>query len=267
MVTSSRPPHPPRARTGWRWPLAGLLLGALAGLLGFAPAAWVQAGVNAASAQRLQLSDAQGSVWQGSARLALTGGSDARDALALPGRVVWDLGLEGVHGHLHLDLACCTGAGLDLRFAPGWNGWTLQLAPGTSVWPAAMLSGLGTPWNTLQPQGQLQVQNGALEWRALGDHWLLDGAVQIDALDMASRLSTLRPLGSYRVQLRGGAQATLRLDTLSGPLRLEGSGAWLAGRLHFHGTASAEPQGAAELDNLLNIIGRREGVHSVIELG
>ena len=74
-------------------------------------------------------------------------------------------------------------------------------------------------------------------------------------------------MGSYRITLQGGTQATLRLDTLAGSLQLSGAGQWVGQRLHFRGEASAVPGSEAALANLLNIIGRRTGERSIISIG
>ena len=98
----------------------------------------------------------------------------------------------------------------------------------------------------------------------------MTGQAQLDMLAMSSRLSTLRPMGSYRLLLQGGSggQAPqLTLSTLDGALLLSGNGQWVGQRLRFTGEASAAPERAAALANLLNIIGRRSGARSIITLG
>ena len=74
-------------------------------------------------------------------------------------------------------------------------------------------------------------------------------------------------MGSYRLDLNGGASPTLRLATTQGPLQLSGNGQWVGSRLRFTGEASAAPDREAALSNLLNIIGRRNGTRSVITIG
>ena len=95
----------------------------------------------------------------------------------------------------------------------------------------------------------------------------MDGRAELEALRVASRLSTLRPMGSYRITLQGGTQATLRLETLEGSLQLSGTGQWVGQRLRFRGEASAVPGREGVLANLLNIIGRRSGERSIISIG
>jgi general secretion pathway protein N len=98
----------------------------------------------------------------------------------------------------------------------------------------------------------------------------IQGGLTIDSLDTASRLSTLRPLGSYRMELRAspdGHTATLNLSTLRGDLQLQGSGQWVGGRLRFQGQAQAAPGSEVALTNLLNIMGKRRGPLSVFNIG
>jgi general secretion pathway protein N len=95
----------------------------------------------------------------------------------------------------------------------------------------------------------------------------MQGQVELLALDLASSLTTLRPMGSYRLTLAGGAAPTLRLVTLTGGLQMTGSGQWRGTRLQFSGEAHTAPGREAVLAHLLNLIGRREGARSIITLG
>ena len=149
----------------------------------------------------------------------------------------------------------------------GWSGVQLTVADGQSQWPAALLAGLGTPWNTLQPQGQLALHTQALTVNWAAGRMVLGGQAEVQARAMSSRLSTLRPMGSYRLVLQGGDVPTLTLSTLDGHLQLSGTGQWVGQRLRFAGEASASPEREAALSNLLNIIGRRSGARSIITVG
>jgi len=111
----------------------------------------------------------------------------------------------------------------------------------------------------------LGTQALALHWAS--GRWQVAGSAQLDAQDLSSRLSTLRPMGSYRLTLSGGAAPELQLVTLAGSLQLSGQGQWVGNKLRFVGEASAAPESQAALSNLLNIIGRRNGARSTIKLG
>jgi general secretion pathway protein N len=199
--------------------------------------------------------------------VVLRGGADSLDAARLPGRLQWDLrpALDGLHISLLAD--CCTPQPQALVLMPGLRGWSLQVAAGNSTWPSAVLAGLGTPWNTVQLQGTLRLSTPGLNVVSAVDRLRIEGSLQLDLPDMASRLSTLRPLGSYRLHLQGGEQTMLDLQTLRGALQLQGSGRWTAAHLRFEGEARADAASEAELSNLLNIMGRRDGARSVITLG
>jgi general secretion pathway protein N len=304
------------------WAAAGALLGgAMAGFANV-PAAWVAEAAGNATSQRLLLADARGTLWSGSGVLVLTGGLGSRDASALPGRLQWQLGLSGAALSLTLRHACCLSDELALRLTPGFGSLRLELPPGrngqngqnsqnsqngTSAlngpkglsgvnapggaasgpeaighWPAAWLEGLGTPWNTLRPSGTLLLRSPGMVLQQSQGGWHFSGAAQLELVSMASSISTLDTLGSYRLSLSGdaaaaadaaraaGAGATqLELTTLSGALQLAGSGQFggAGGRLRFNGRASAAPDAEAALANLLNIIGRREGAVSHIAIG
>ncbi|HEY6513719.1 MAG TPA: type II secretion system protein N, partial [Burkholderiaceae bacterium] len=138
-------------------------------------------------------------------------------------------------------------------------------------WPAAWLAGLGTPFNTLQLGGTLRLTSNGMTLESVQGRWRVIGSLDADVLGVSSRLSTLDALGSYRFSVRGGASAgdpaTLNLDTLEGALRLSGSGQLTGSRVRFRGEASAAEGQEAALNNLLNIIGRRQGATSAISIG
>ena len=267
-----------------RWALAGAALGALVALVSFAPAAWLAQGVAQGTEGRLLLADARGTLWRGSAVLVLTGGAGSRDASALPGRLQWTLGLDGAALALRARQACCIEGELKLRLVPGLGRLRLEL-PGTAgaagvseapamvllgQWPASWLVGLGTPWNTMQPSGTLQLSSAGLVAEAVQGRWIFSGQGELQLRGLASSLSTLEELGSYRLLLQGDARgdaAQLQLSTISGVLQLSGSGQWAASKLRFNGQASAAPGSEAALGNLLNIIGRRQGALSLISIG
>lgn len=222
-----------------------------------------------ASASRGQvlLADPRGTLWEGSARLVLTGGQGSMDAAALPGRVAWHLRPAWGGAVARVDAECCTARALGVRAQWRLAGWRLRVADGQSQWPASVLAGLGTPWNTLQLDGEVRLSTQGLSVEWVEGRPRIAGRAELEALRIASRLSTLRPMGSYRITLQGGTQATLRLDTLEGSLQLSGTGQWVGQRLRFRGEASAVPGREGALANLLNIIGRRSGERSLISIG
>ena len=251
----------------WSWASAGALLGLLLATLLLAPARWLTEPLQAALNGRVVFDDAQGTVWNGSARLGLAGGAGSSDASTLPGRLVWVLSphWSGLRAEIQAD--CCMQQAWRVTIQPRWSGTELALADSLSQWPAQWLTGLGTPWNTVQADGQLTLttQGLTLQWAA--GRLLLGGRVQLDATQMSSRLSTLKPMGSYRISLLGGASPSIALETLEGSLQLSGSGQWVGSKLRFEGFATAAPERLEALSNLLNIIGRRDGARAIIKVG
>ena len=264
-------PHASFPKTPWRWAVAGAFAGVLLAVALGAPARWLGSAVAQISGQRLQLQDARGTVWSGSARWVLTGGAGSRDASALPDRWHWRWHWQGLGPGLSLSSPCCTSTPLRWQIQRQDGHWQLALQDQQSRWPLAVLSGLGAPWNTLQVQGQLVWQSTGLRlrWTDQGLLWLGQNSLQIDGL--SSRLSTLQPMGSYRITLQsppeGSRQPALTLETLSGPLQLSGRGQWTGQRLRFEGEARAEAGYEDALSNLLNIIGRRDGARSRLSIG
>ncbi len=256
----------PPAPWGWAW--AGMLAGTLAALVLFAPARWLAAAVAWRTGGHVVLEDPRGTVWTGSAQWVLAGGSGSRDAVALPSRLAWRVRPGWPGWHLLLTAACCTPQPVQVTMQPRWHGAAVAVADvSTTHWPAALLTGLGTPWNTLQLDGQLRVSTRGLRLQWTDQGLQVQGQAEVLALDMASRLTTLRPMGSYRLTLEGGVAPVLRLSTLEGGLQLAGTGEWRDARLRFSGEARSTPGREAVLANLLNLLGRREGARSIITLG
>ncbi|KQP48597.1 type II secretion system protein N [Pseudorhodoferax sp. Leaf274] len=265
-----RTPSSATATAPWGLAWLGGTVGLLLGLALFAPARWLAWAVERGSAQHVLLRAPRGSIWNGSAQLVLAGGAESRDATALPGRLDWRLrpALRGLD--VAVQATCCMNQPWQVRAEPRWTGARVLISDGQSQWPAAVLAGLGTPWNTVQPEGTLALsaQGLSLEW--ISGRLLVAGRLQLQANDLSSRLSTLKPMGSYRLTLAGGggdAPASLQLETISGALSLTGSGQWVGSRLRFSGEAAADPERVDALSNLLNIIGRRNGLRSIIQVG
>jgi general secretion pathway protein N len=270
-----------------RWAMWGALAGGLLAVLVFLPAAWMAKELAAATAGRLLLAEARGTLWRGNAVLVLTGGPESRDAAALPGRLHWRLTWHDGAPALQLQQACCLDAPLLLRWRPGLAVSRFELlslaapaaaAPGGGArantvlghWPVAWLAGLGAPLNTLRLSGNMQLSGQNLSLETVQGRLVLGGSAELALDQVASRLSTLEVLGDYKLSLQGdprGQAANLQLRTTRGALQLSGEGQWAASKFRFSGQASAAPGFESALNNLLNIIGRRQGALSLISIG
>ncbi len=258
-----------------RWGVAGVLVGVLVGVVAFAPATWLASAVASATQQRLLLADARGTVWSGSAVPILTGGQDSHDASALPSRLEWTIGPNGLGFEVRARQACCLNGTVTLQLRPGLGRVTVKLLPPAGwvgQWPSAWLGGLGTPFNTLQLGGAVRLASPAgITLESVQGRWRMEGRADVELVAASSRLSTLDTLGSYRLTLTGDPASAgapqLTLSTLEGALQLSGTGNWGTGGVRFRGEAKASSGDETALSNLLNIIGRRDGARSVISIG
>jgi len=273
-----RPAAAPRRTTGaprsapWPWAVAGVVLGIVACLVLWAPAVWVANALVWGGAP-VRLYNAEGTVWNGRAQVLLQ--RDAAEPTALPGTLQWQLrplwqdGLPGLRVRWQAD--CCLSAPWQWQLTTDTHQLYLQAQDLTDTaalrLPAAWLTGLGTPWNTLQPQGRLQLHTRGLALQVSASGVQMQGLVQLDVQDLSTSLSTLRPVGSYRLALVGANPAGLELSTLEGALQLQGKGRVGPRGVVFDGEARAAEGLEDALSNLLNIIGQRQGARSLIHLG
>ncbi len=255
----------------WRWAVLGSTLGLLAATTLFAPAAWLGSALAVASQGRVVLNEPSGTVWDGSGQLLLSGGLGSRDATTLPGRIHWRLKPTlTLKFRILIDADCCTVENINVLLIPRLSRLTAEIQPSQSTWPATLLTGLGAPFNTIDLQASLKLNTQLLKLEWLNNQLKLEGNAALDVLDASTRLSTLRPVGSYRLSLQGGqdtAIPSLKLETLSGSLLLSGSGQLTGNRWRFNGEASAAPSFEAALNNFLDILGRRVGPRSIITIG
>lgn len=219
------------------------------------PAAWITPQFAKATQGHVNLVEPSGSLWHGSATLVLAAGKDAGAGTLLPGRVRWDTAFWPLlTGRLHMRMqqTPAMAQSIDIDAAP--RGTTITA--GDIAVPAALLAGLGAPFNTLDLQGTVQLS--WTPWRLLGARAY--GQLTVTLTDMSSRVSPVKPLGSYRVTLQSqGDTSTIDLSTLGGSLLLNGHGTMSANSTSFHGQASATPQASDNLAGLLNLLGRPTG--------
>ena len=255
----------------WGWTVGGCLFGMALIVIFFAPARWLTEHIAEASANRVQLMAPIGTIWTGSAQLKLAAGQGSTQNTILPGRVFWKFRPSFRGMVVSLQAECCLMQDWVWLVSPSLQGIRVDLSDlpqsQPSTWPSALLAGLGTPWNTLQLQGQLSLSTRQLSLQWSREGWNMAGQAQLDATHMSTSLSTLKPVGSYRFTLHGGPTPYLQLSTLEGSLQLHGAGRWINHRLQFEGEASAQADRTDALANLLNIIGRRDGARVIIKIG
>lgn len=250
------------------------LLAALAVLavtvLVMAPAQWASGAVRSATNGRVDLAEARGTLWNGSAVLVLSAGDAAAARASLPERLSWQLNPWALLvGQIDLTLTHPSALSQPLAIRAPLAGGTTTLG-GTSVrLPASLLVGLGAPWNTVRPGGIL-----TLSWDRLQiEPQRISGNFSAEWQYASSALTPVSPMGHYKLTTNGIWPGTqLELLTISGPLELKGSGTIPeGGRLRFTGRAQAlagtDPGVRAQLTGLISLLGRRDGDGAVLNFG
>ena len=235
---------------------AAAVLAALVTVGIFFPASWLAPLVEQQTGGRLTLGDAQGTLWRGSAFIGGAPGEGGSVTPLLPGRFSWHLSPLMLFGQVSLDLANPQAFSQAVHVEGSWSQW--QLSPAELLLPAAGLSGLGAPLNTLAPSGTMRLSWTTLALVREQNTVSVNGRTVLTMSDMGSRMSSVKPLGSYQLVMDWhGAQAQLVLTTVRGALLLSGSGALDNGRLRFAGQAEAANGYEETLGNMLNLLGQR----------
>ena len=290
-----------------RLAIVGAAIGLVVGIVATLPASLLANAVASATNDQFLLAEAEGTIWSGSAITVLTGGAGSHDASVLPTRLEWTLRPRWNGVSLHLTQDCCLAHGMDLslrrtldawqvdvigpdergktfappdKVTPGGGADAAALATATPLgqWPMGWLEGRGFPWNTIHPGGVLTLSTHNLSFALKGGHWSTLGSAQVEIRQASSRLTTLDSLGTYRVliqpdpstQIRPGDGASRDLvwiSTIDGALLIDGRGLIGATGVRIRAEAHAAAGSEAALNNLLNLIGRRNGAMSDISIG
>lgn len=213
------------------------------------PAAWVADRL--VRADFIRLVHPAGTLWRGSAFVAV---SDGERAMVLPGRLAWQLDATPLlEGRVALSLEH-PGVDNPVRVTVGVN--DIRVEAGAARWPAALLTALGTPFNTLRPGGDMRITWSTLQIRGNS----VDGRAEIIWADVSSALTPVAPLGRYHLAITArGPMGEAQLRTLEGPLLLEGRGTMNERTIRFSGAASAAPDRRETLGALLGVLGKRMG--------
>jgi len=214
------------------------------GLCVFAPASLMSYALERLSGGMMSLAQTTGSLWQGSGVVLLR--QSARYQTL--GSYRWNLRLPGTT----LQVQAGESAPMTLHYSPFAG--RIDIDNLHFALPASSIELAAPQLGPYQLQGTLEVTGDHLALDAAG----VDGQVTVDWVRAASALSEIRPLGDYRIALKGhGAGLDAELSTLSGKLLLSATGSFdkVNGML-INGTAQAAPGAAAEeLNELLHHLG------------
>ncbi len=194
----------------------------VAAMVAQAPATLADTALQRASNGRLRLTQAQGTVWLGAGSLEIReGGLESAMARKLAwrispeslwrGRLVCDVQLEGATRGFPLAVALSKVEVGDVEFSL----------------PAAALAIAEPRLRPLRLSGDVLLKTEKL---SVGRHGML-GNLTLQWQDAGSVFAPVSPIGSYELKLEGqGKNVNAVMQTLEGPLQIEGSGAWAAGK-------------------------------------
>jgi general secretion pathway protein N len=240
------------------WLLAGTISIALT-MVVFFPADWISAIVEKQTSGRLTLGDAHGTLWRGSAFIGGAPSGDDPISPLLPGRFSWRMSPSILLAQVNVELDNDAVLSQPVTVTGNWQQWTVS--PGAMLLPAERLAALGAPLNTIQPSGQMRLSWETLQLTRQHGTLGIAGTMHLEMNDIGSRMSAVKPLGSYDLELDWHeTQADVKLRTISGPMLLSGSGSISNGRLQFSGTAQAEAGQEQRLANFLNLLGQRRQI-------
>jgi general secretion pathway protein N len=205
--------------------------------------------IESASGGKVQVLSSSGSIWSGRMQLGLFDGSKV---YAIPEQLQWQLQVGQNNNWVAIAVQHPK---LVAPLHLGMTGAGITVSEDELRMPASWLGAMGAPFNTIRPEGLLQ-----LSW----SKWQMGGDLQatLKWLDAQSALASIRPLGEYVITVTGNpdTRIDMKLATNRGPLMLEGSGQWTNGqRFVFNGYASAQERSRDALTGLLSQMGRLEG--------
>lgn len=220
-------------------------------LVATVPASYVAGQLHSGLAGRVQLSEAQGTVWRGSARMRLVAGNtvipvDRLQWRCRPGRL-----LRGELAYaLRFDSNGVQGEG---EVARSFSRWHVRDA--TAAGDAGSLAAFVPIAAAWRPSGSFMLAVPSLSFAG----GAAEGEVRAGWNDAALALSEVRPLGTYQLTWQGeGGAGRMNVATLKGPLRVTGQGKTTPpSGLTFSGEARGEGEAAKALEPLLDLIGPR----------
>lgn len=251
----------------WTGSIAALLLGIALSVAIWLPASVPVALVAKITEGRLDFRHVRGTVWAGSTELALVKPGEANDTIPIPGRLYWRWLWQDLVPELIVDSDCCFSKPVTFKVTLGTEQRRLSMSDVKMNFPLTLLEGLGAPFNTLKPSGDLQVKTRKLTMTLADRMMKISGEAEFEIGSLSSVLSQVKPIGTYTLTAKGqGDRISFSLSTRSGALQLSGSGELRQKKFRFNAEASSSPGYELAMSNLLNVIGRRSGNRSIISM-
>ena len=236
------------------------------------PVSWIGGSLASQTACRVMLQQPIGTIWQGSAALAFSEPNSTeggcRDPMSVTERFHWTTSCK------LFSMSCNAEIQFVALEQPQVINWSLdqtQIASNEIKLPANVLEGLGNPWSTLRPRGELGARWTDINLANLSGlgagNTPSSGVIRIIISNLTSPISPVKPLGGYEISANiADTGLNWILSTTSGPLLLKGQGefsskgsAAVSKGMHFSGEANASPESKESLIGLLSLLGKKEG--------
>ena len=246
-------------KIGWR-AFALFAIAFIITLIVAAPATLLARLVEGSSNGQFALANASGTVWQGSATPVIRQRSG--NFLALE-KLHWDIALLPLFTGKIITRMRWDNVEQGLPMVATVSLDQIELRNAVIPLQAVILGELSPMLQPVQLSGKIQIKSDQFTFSKSG----INGNAIADWTNAGSVLSSVNPLGSYRINLAGaGGQLDVTLMTTSGVLLLEGKGNFTRNQgLKFQATARATADSKGSLDELLRNFGPESapGVHSI----
>jgi general secretion pathway protein N len=251
----------------WSGSIVALLSGIALAVVLWLPASVPTAMIAKRAEGRLDFSHVRGTAWAGSTELALVKPNKAEASIPIPGRIHWHWLWQGWIPELVVNSDCCFSQPVTFKLILGTDLQQLSISDVKINFPLTILEGLGAPFNTLKPNGDLQIETRKLKMTLADRVMKVSGDADFELGNLSSVLSQVKPIGTYTVAAKGqGDRISFKLSTRSGALQLSGSGELTQKKFRFNAEATSSPGYELAMSNLLNVIGRRSGNRSIISM-
>ncbi len=218
------------------------------------PASWFAWGLNQYSHGAVRLDPIDGSLWSGNGRLVIYYPQSPPHDL---GNTEWNINPFWLFaGRMQIHWKATTqDTSIDTTVRLGLK--QVQLVDTDASFPAQAVSTFYPPATLLAPKGQVRLHTAKLSIDQNG----IEGGGEILWQNAGSSLSSVEPLGEYRLDITGAEKtANLKLSTISGALEFTGQGQWQlqGGQLALTGVATPRTR-ADDLETLLKLLGPDQG--------
>jgi general secretion pathway protein N len=218
------------------------------------PASWFAWGLNRYTQGSVRLDPTAGSLWGGNGRLVIYYPPTTPHDF---GQTEWRINPFWLFaGRVQLSLLA-NHQDKRIKTTLGLARHSFLLKETEAEFPAAFVAQLYIPLSLISPQGKVRISTGDLTLSP----GKVDGVAALEWMNAGSSLSSVQPLGDYRLDITGAEKnANLKLTTLRGDLEFTGQGQWQpqTGQVQINGSALPRAR-AGELESLLNMLGPDQG--------